>query len=114
MQVLPSGVLLISALLPGVFAQPSQPGAAEQTAIIEPARAAALEYSNRLENVTCTRVMTRSADDSTTGSHYKQLETQEGELSYVNRKESYLPRKVNGQTTGLDKRVKKGYFIPCG
>ncbi len=107
-------VLALAGILPGLLAQTATPEAAEQRAIIDRARAAALEYSNHLENFTCTRLMTRSGDDTTTGSHYSQLETQEGELSYVNHKESYERRKVNGQTTRLDKRVKKGYFIPGG
>lgn len=78
------------------------------------ARAYALDYAKSLANFTCTRLMTRSADDSTTGKHYKQLETQEGELRYADHKETYEAQKVNGETTKLDKRLKKGYFIPGG
>lgn len=109
--------VLAAAALPALFAQPAPsgaPGPAEQTAIVERARAFALDYSNRLQDFTCTRLVTRSADHSSTHDHFKQLETQEGDLSYVNHKESYVRLKVNGETTKVDQRVKKGYFIPGG
>src|SRR5581483_7338252 len=67
-----------------------------------------------LQDFVCTRNMTRSADDSGTGKHYKKLETQEGEVAYVSHRESYKPILVNGKSTNLDKRVKRGYFQPGG
>jgi hypothetical protein len=108
-----AGLLLAALVYPAAFAQ-TVPAPADPQALIERARAYALAYSKSLANFTCTRLITRSADDSTTGNRYKQLETQEGELRYVDRKETYEVQKINGETTKLDKHVKKGYFIPGG
>jgi hypothetical protein len=106
-------LIAAAAILPRLYAQ-TTPDTAEQTAILERARAAALEYGARLQNFTCTRTVRRTADESGKGDHYKLLETQEGDLSYVDHKEHYQVLKVNGKTTKLDKRVTKGYFTPGG
>jgi len=76
-------------------------------------REAALGYSDRLQDFICTQMTTRSTDGSGTG-HWKLLETQELELSYVSHKENYRLLKVNGKSRNPEKRVKQGYFNPGG
>jgi hypothetical protein len=94
--------------------QVSAPDGAEQKAIIARMRDAAVNYADRLQDFLCTQLTTRSADQSGSGKHWKVLETQELELGYIAHKEHYRLLKVNGKTTDLEKRVKKGYFIPGG
>jgi hypothetical protein len=86
----------------------------EQKAILGRTCESAMAYAESLQDFVCTQLTTRTADTSGTGKHWKLLETQELELSYVSHKENYRLVKVNGETTGMEKRVKKGYFIPGG
>lgn len=92
----------------------TQPDDAEQKAIIARMREAALNYANRLQDFLCTQIMTRTVDHSGTGKHWKLLETQELELGYIGHKEHYRLVKVNGKTTDLATRVKRGYWTPRG
>jgi hypothetical protein len=55
-----------------------------------------------------------SMDQPGSGKHWKVLETQELELGYIADQEHYRLLKVNGKTTDLENRVKKGYFTPGG
>jgi hypothetical protein len=71
-------------------------------------RAAALNYSDQLENFTCIQLTSRSADNKGTGKRWKPLETQETELTYIAHKENYKLPTVNGKSTDLEKRVKQG------
>jgi len=98
----------------GVYAQIPEPDAPEKTAMIARMRTAALNYADQLKDFTCMQLMSRSADNSGTGKHFKPLETQELELAFVAHKENYKLLKVNGKTTDLEKRVKQGYFKPSG
>jgi hypothetical protein len=94
--------------------QVSTPGLAEQKAMIARMRDAAVNYADRLQDFLCTQLTTRSVDTSGSGKRWKVLETRELELGYVAHKEHYRLLKVNGKTTDMEKRVKKGYFIPGG
>src|SRR5580704_15091972 len=94
--------------------QVSAPDAAEQKALIARMREAAVNYADRLQDFLSTQLTSRSVDTSGSGKHWKALETQELELGYVAHKEHYRLLKVNGKTTDLEKRVKRGYFIPGG
>lgn len=95
-------------------AQTPAPDASAQKAIVARMRDAALNYADRLQDFVCTQLMTRSADSSGSGKHWKLLETQELDLGYISHKEHYRLLKVNGKTSDLEKRVKKGYFRPGG
>ncbi len=77
-------------------------------------REAALTYADRLQDFICTQITTRSADKSGTGKHWKLLEVQEVELSYVAHKENYVLLKVNGRSENIDKGIQPGYFRPGG
>jgi hypothetical protein len=94
--------------------QVSTPDAAAQQAMIARMRNAAINYADGLQDFLCTQLTTRSADSSGAGKHWRLLETRELELGYIAHKEHYRLLSVNGKTTDLDKRVKKGYFIPHG
>ncbi|SPE43454.1 conserved exported hypothetical protein [Candidatus Sulfopaludibacter sp. SbA3] len=106
--------LLLVAWVPCVHSQLPAPDAAEQAAIISRMRAAALNYADQLQDFICTQTTARSADGSSTGKHYKPLETQELELAYVAHRERTRLLKVNGETTNLEKRIKQGYFTSGG
>jgi hypothetical protein len=90
----------------------AQPPDAKET--IARMQAAALAYTDRLHDFTCTQELTRRAGSSPAGSHWKLLDTQEAQLDYVNRREHYKLLKVNGQSTDPQKHIKSGYFIPGG
>jgi hypothetical protein len=107
-------VPLVFALALCASAQTPAPDAATQTAMIARMRDAALNYAGRLQDFVCTQFMTRSVDSSGAGKHWKLLETQELDLGYITHKEHYRLVKVNGKTTGLEKRVKNGYWRPGG
>jgi hypothetical protein len=95
--------------------QPPAPDAAERQAIAARMREAALEYTDHLQNFTCTQTLTRSAGNSPTGAHWKLLDTQEAELDYVDHKEHYTLLKVNGESIDPARRIKQGpYFTPGG
>ncbi len=96
------------------YSQVVGPAASDQTAMIARMREAALKYSDRLEDFLCTEVMTRSVGQAGANTHWKLLETQELELGYIAHGEHYRLLKVNGQTTDLEKRIRKGYFRPGG
>ncbi len=106
--------LLTAALACSAAAQSPALNAQQREALIQRMRQAALSYGDRLRDFTCIQKMTRSAGPSATGKQWKLLETQETELTYANRRENYRLLKVNGQTTGLEERIKKGYFKPSG
>ncbi len=106
-------LLMLAAAL-RAYGQAPEPDAAAQTAIVSRIRDAALAYSDQLQDFICSQTTTRSADPSGTGKHWKPLETRELELAYVAHKEKYRLLSVNGQTDKLEKRIKKGYFIPGG
>lgn len=107
-------LFLSAALIVTSHSQTAQPDGAEQAAMIARMRAVALNYADQLKDFTCIQLMSRSADNSATGKHWKPLETQELELTYTAHKENYKLIKVNGKSTGLEKRVKQGYFQPGG
>jgi len=92
--------------------QPASPDPNEQNAIIERMREAANSYTDRLQDFLCIQTTTREAGTTGNGKHWKRLETQELELSYVARQEHYRLLKVNGKSTDLQKRIKPGYFMP--
>lgn len=92
----------------------AQSGPAEQQAMIARMRGAALNYADSLQDFLCTQTTARSVDHSGTGKHWKLLETQELELGYIGHKEHYRLVKVNGKTTALETRVKRGYWRPGG
>jgi hypothetical protein len=83
-------------------------------AFIARMREAAIGYSDRLQDFLCTQTMNRGTDNGSSGKHWRLLETREQELGYIAHKEHYKLLKVNGKTTNLEKRIKKGYFIPSG
>jgi hypothetical protein len=113
--IMPRRALLIfCALVLCVSGQSPAPSAAGQKAIIARMRDAAVNYADRLQDFLCTQLTTRSVDSSGDGKHWKLLETQEMELGYIAHKEHYKLLKVNGKTTNLEKRVRKGYFRPGG
>src|ERR1700683_4627758 len=105
---------LVFALVLSASGQVSAADDAGQMAIIARMRDAAVNYADRLQDFLCTQLTTRSVDTSGSGKRWKVLENQELELGYVAHKEHYRLLKVNGKTTDLEKRVKKGYFIPGG
>jgi hypothetical protein len=95
-------------------AQTNSPDANEQAAIIERVKHGGAEFRNQLQDFICRQTVVRSTATSDTPKHWKPLETQEMEVSYVDHKEHYKLLSVNGQTTDMEKRVKQGYFIPMG
>jgi hypothetical protein len=94
--------------------QDPTPDAAGQQAVVARMRDAALTYSDRLQDFTCIQLSTRSAGPSPTGPHWKPLEKQESELSYVGHREHYKLLAVNGESTGLQKRIKQGPYATTG
>ena len=108
-------ILLFFALASCAQAQlPEPPDETAQQSMISRMRAAALSYSDRLQDFICIQLTARSADRGGTGKHWKPLETQETELTYVAHKEHYKLLKVNGESTIRDGSIKQGYFIPSG
>ena len=96
------------------YGQTTAPPASEQATLVARMRDAALHYASQLEDFLCTQDMTRSVDSSGSGKRWKPLETQKLELGYIAHKEHYRLLEVDGKTTDLEKRVKKGYFRPGG
>lgn len=90
------------------------PDAAEQQAIITRMKEAAATYNDRLQDFLATQILTRSTASAGSNPHWKVLETQESELSYVGHKVNSKLVKVNGKTTNLDKAVKRGHFLFSG
>jgi hypothetical protein len=88
--------------------------APDHLALIVRMREAALTYGDRLQDFICTQITTRSADKSGSGRHWKRLEVQESELSYVAHREHYKVLKVNGQSEDPDAKIKKGYYSSSG
>lgn len=87
----------------------------DSAAIVARMREAALAYTDRLQNFTCTQFLTRSAGDAPDGPHWKLLDRQESVLEYVSHKEHYVLLKVNGETLDPQKRIRRGpYFTPGG
>jgi len=75
---------------------------------------AALSYTDRLRDFTCTQFLKRSAGPSPDGPHWKLLDTQEAELDYVGHKEHYTLLQVNGQSADPAKRIKRGPYLTPG
>jgi hypothetical protein len=94
------------------YAQIPAPGATEQQAIIARMKEAAASYNDRLHDFLATQIMTRSTASAGSNPHWKVLETQESELSYVGHKVNYKLMKVNGKPT--EKGIKPGYFQSTG
>jgi hypothetical protein len=72
------------------------------------------EYDERLQNFLCIQQMTRCKGAVGPAPNWEVLERQELEVSYQDKKVGYRRIKVDDKTDGLEKRVKKGYFIPGG
>jgi len=94
--------------------QTPAPDDAEFQKLVARVRQAALTYSDRLQNFTCTQTTTRSLGPSPDGTKRKPLETQEFELNYVDHREHYKLVKVNGEATNPEKLVKAGHFKGYG
>lgn len=78
---------LILFLIPAMLsAQSSSP---DRTAFVARMREVALSYADHLQDFLCTELLTRSADQSGSGKHYKLLETQELDLGYIEHHEHY-------------------------
>jgi hypothetical protein len=92
-----------------VYAQNS-----EHEALVSRMKEAALAYTDRLQDFTCTQFLKRSAGSSPDGPHWKLLDTQEAQLDYVDHKERYTLLRVNGQTTDPAKRIKQGPYLTPG
>src|SRR4051812_8517799 len=107
----PLSLLLVAVLVGGQAAAQST---ADHDAVLARIRKAALGYADSLQDFICTQLMTRSTDASGTGKHWKILEKQELDLGYIDHREHYKLLKVNGQTTRLEDRVKRGYFRSSG
>jgi hypothetical protein len=90
-------------------AQIPAPDAAEQQAIIARMKEAAASYNDRLHDFLATQIMTRSTASDGSHPHWKVLETQESELSYVGHRVNYKLMKVNGKPP-TEKGIKPGYF----
>ena len=91
-----------------VQAQIPAPDAIEQQAIIARMKEAAATYNDHLQDFLGTQTMTRSTASVGSNPHWKILETQESELSYVGHKVKSKLMKVNGKPT--EKGIKPGYF----
>lgn len=104
-------LMLPAALVVCAAGQVPAPDAAAQEAVVSRIRKAALEYGDRLQNFTCTQITARSAGPSATGPQWKPLETQELEIGYFDHREHFKLRKVNGETTNLQKRIKHGAYF---
>jgi len=87
---------------------------ADRKALVARMREAALSYANQLQDFICMQVTTRSADRSGSGKHWKRLEVQEQELSYVAHKENYKLLRVDGHSVEPEKRIKPGYARSSG
>lgn len=72
-------------------------------------RQSALDSIKQIKNFICFQTMTRSGDDTGTGKHWKSLEVQELELAYSANQAHYTLRSVNGKTTRMESRIKRGY-----
>lgn len=82
---------------------PAPPSSVEQEAILDQIREYAINYSKSLPNFICTQVTRRSADPTGSGDHYRQLDTIQEQLSFVDRREKYVVTMVNGNAvTGRD------------
>jgi len=91
---------------------------ASQNKVLARVQQAARTYTEHLEDFTCTQIRTRSVDTSGTGKHFKLLETQEEELSFVGHREHYTPlntkTRVRGgiHSSGEFGSMLKGVFDP--
>jgi hypothetical protein len=107
--ILPATIVL------SVHGQTPAPDAIEVKAIVFRMQEVALAYADRLQNFTCTRLVTRNAGSSADGPHWKKLDSQESVIEYVDHKERSEIVKVNGETIDPAKRIKRGpYFTPGG
>jgi hypothetical protein len=105
---------LCIAVIPCLYGQSAKPTPAQQQAILARIQEAAINYSDRLQDFTCTQFTIRSTDHETNAKKWSLLETQELEVTYVSHREHYRLMKVNGKSDKLEKRIKGGYFRPGG
>ncbi|HYW47276.1 MAG TPA: hypothetical protein VE959_30695 [Bryobacteraceae bacterium] len=75
------------------------------TRVIETTRA----YDSRLPDFVCTQLTRRSSDKSGTGSHWKEQDSYEDEVTYFGRRESYRLVKFNGKPTTRSHQQIRGY-----
>ncbi len=94
--------------------QPSAPDNAEQQAILSRIREGAISYADRLQDFTCIEITVRSAGGLGAHTHWKRLEQQELELTYVAHREGLKLLKVNGKPATAGKIKKGAYFSPGG
>jgi hypothetical protein len=95
-------------------ANSSAPTPAAQRTLIARMREAALNYGDRLQDFTCTQLTERFTDNESNGKHWKHIDNLEHQVDFVSHRERYRLQKVNGKTTDLGRRLKKGYFQPGG
>src|SRR6185436_19197917 len=74
---------------------------AEQSALIEKTRQAALRYSNSLPDFICTQIVQRSQDQLGDG-RWRALDKLTVKLSYSDHKEDYKLMQINGKDTMKD------------
>jgi hypothetical protein len=106
-------LLLSAALALSVNAQ-STGEASDKSAILDRVRQYAASCIEKLQDFTCLQITVRSADTSGTGRHWKVLETQEQELSYIAHKESYRLLSVDGDSINPQKKLKHRYTSMSG
>jgi hypothetical protein len=82
---------------PAPLPLPAAPSSMEQESILDEIRTKAINYSNNLPNFICTQVTRRSADPTGSGDHWKQLDTIQERLSFVDHREKYEVTMMNGQ-----------------
>jgi len=106
------GLLILFLWAPLLGAQ--EPARAEQRAVLEKMRQYAATYTERLQDFTCTQIMTRSGAKAEPKPKWKTLEIQEIELNFVGHREHYRLLKVNGDSKNPEKKVKNGYTRTSG
>ena len=103
-------LLITSALAATAAAQ----APADTANLLTRIKAWAADYDKRLEDFLCTERMTRYKGKIEGDPQWSHLDDQELEVSYHNHRVGYHRVKVDGHTDNLDKRTKKGYYIPNG
>jgi hypothetical protein len=93
--------LALFALLAASVPAMSQELDAEQSALLEKAREAALRYSASLPDFICTEVVRRAEDPHDNG-RWRALDSLTVKLSYSDHKEDYKLMLINGRPTVLD------------
>jgi hypothetical protein len=80
----------------------------EQEQILDQIRENALNYSKGLPNYLCTQVTRRNVDPTGTGNHWRQVDTIQEQLSFVDHREKYVVVSVNGQLVNNREHQKLG------